>query len=159
MAQRLLKHIPNNKKGKEFISELRNHIDRDIVKVVKCRGRGKRKFTYTSKQGKQITSYHKDLNLDQAEKLAVYFEFDNQADYEHKYYKADSRLTSLEYTLQFLFKKTDLANIIGQIQEDIDDIQFLSNKYQELVSMKSNNWKIRQGLKHLLEIKNYGEVN
>ena len=98
MAQRLFKHIPNNKKGKEFISELRNHIDRDIVKVVKCRGRGKRKFTYTSKQGKQITSYHKDLNLDQAEKLAVYFEFDNQADYEHKYYKADSRLTSLEYT-------------------------------------------------------------
>ena len=153
MARRLLKHIPNNEKGNKFISELRDYIDRDIVKVVKCRGRGKRKFTYTNKQGKKITAYHKDLTNKQAEKFAVYFEFDNQADYEYKYYRADSRLKSLEKTLQFLFQKTDLINIINQIQQDIDDMSFLSHKYNDLVNLKSNTWEIKQGLETLLEIK------
>ena len=153
MAQKFLKHIPNNEQGNKFISELRNYVDRDIVKVVKCRGRGKRKFTYTNKQGKKITAYHKELTNKQAEKFAVYFEFDDQANYEQKYYRADSRLKSLEKTLQFLFQKTDLINIINQIQQDIDDIRFLSHKYNELVDLKSSTWEIKQGLETLLEIK------
>jgi len=153
MATKFLKHIPNNEQGKKFISELRNYVDRDIVKVVKCRGRGKRKFTYTNKQGKKITAYQKDLTHDQAEKFAVYFEFDNQADYEQKYYRANRRLKSLEETLQFLFQKTDLVNIISQIQQDIDDIRFLSHKYNDLVNLKSSTWQIKQGLETLLEIK------
>ena len=153
MATKFLKHIPNNEQGKKFISELRNYVDRDIVKVVKCRGRGKRKFTYTNKQGKKITAYQKDLTHDQAEKFAVYFEFDNQADYEQKYYRANRRLKSLEKTLQFLFQKTDLVNIISQIQQDIDDIRFLSHKYNDLVNLKSSTWQIKQGLETLLEIK------
>ena len=144
MARRLLKHIPNNEQGNKFISELRNYIDRDIVKVVKCRGRGSRK---------NATGYMKDLTHEQAEKFAVYFEFDDQANYEQKYYRADSRLKSLEKTLQFLFQKTDLINIINQIQQDIDDIRFLSHKYNDLVNLKSSTWEIKQGLETLLEIK------
>tara|TARA_Y100000114_G_scaffold142044_1_gene148299 strand:- start:251 stop:700 length:450 start_codon:yes stop_codon:yes gene_type:complete len=144
----IFKHIPNNKKGKAFISQLREYIDRDIVKVVKLRGRGSRK---------NATGYMKDLTNDQAERFAVYFDYVDEKDYQNKFYRLENELKTIKQTLKFIFKKTDLVKIIDQIDQEVENLEYLSFKYNELVNTKSDIYTIKRGLSKLVEIK--GEPN
>ena len=73
----LFKHIPNDEDGNLFIEQLRNYINRDLVKGVRARGRGSRVKWEKIDQ----MNYQSHIPQNRAERLHLYLDYqeDNES--------------------------------------------------------------------------------
>ena len=63
----------------------------------------------------------------------------------------ENELKTIKQTLKFIFKKTDLVKIIDQIDQEVENLEYLSFKYNELVNTKSDIYTIKRGLSKLVD--------
>ena len=142
MAQgNLFNHVPNDEEGKLFVALLRKYANRDTIKVIKPRGRGSRK---------EATGYMKDLRLDQAERLAIYFYYRDEHDTEYQVWKLQDELKQIKNALHFFFKKSEgCRQVLDNLIQDLDTFQDLSSTFREFTK---ETWKIsslKRGLKSI----------
>ena len=132
MAQgNLFNHVPNDEEGKLFVALLRKYANRDTIKVIKPGGRGSRK---------EATGYMKDLRLDQAERLAIYFYYRDEHDTEHQVWKLQDELKQIKNALHFFFKKSEGCQyVLDNLIQDLETFQELSSTFREFTK---ETWKI-----------------
>ena len=132
MAQgNLFNHVPNDEEGKLFVALLRKYANRDTIKVIKPRGRGSRK---------EATGYMKDLRLDQAERLHIYFDYQDEHDTQHQIWELQSELETMKTALQFFFTKAQgCRQVLDNLIQDLNTFQELSSTFREFTK---ETWKI-----------------
>ena len=142
MAQgNLFNHVPNDEEGKLFVALLRKYANRDTIKVIKPRGRGSRK---------EATGYMKDLRLDQAERLHIYFDYQDEYDNEHKVWKLQSELETMKTALQFFFTKAQgCRQVLDNLIQDLDTFQDLSSTFREFTQDTWKLYSLKRGLKSI----------
>ena len=142
MAQgNLFNHVPNDEEGKLFLSLLRKYANRDTIKVIKPRGRGSRK---------EATGYMKDLRLDQAERLAIYFYYRDEHDTEHQVWKLQDELKQIKNALQFFFTKAQgCRQVLDNLIQDLDTFQNLSSTFREFTQETWKLYSLKRGLKSI----------
>jgi len=155
----LFKHIPNDEDGNLFIEQLRNYINRDLVKGVRARGRGSRVKWEKIDQ----MNYQSHIPQNRAERLHLYFDYqeDNESleNVDHAY-KISKQLDKTIKSLRFLSRHQHLSSMIEEEIETLRTLRDLSSEYANEKWFKySARWRIDQKideLEDLLELLNDG---
>jgi len=126
----LFKHIPNDEDGNLFIEQLRNYINRDLVKGVRARGRGSRVKWEKIDQ----MNYQSHIPQNRAERLHLYFDYneDNESfeNVEHAY-KISKQLDKTIKSLRFLSRHQHLSSMIEEEIETLKTLRDLSSEYED----------------------------
>jgi len=151
----LFKHIPNDEDGNLFIEQLRNYINRDLVKGVRARGRGSRVKWEKIDQ----MNYQSHIPQNRAERLHLYFDYqeDNESiENIDLAYKTKRKLEKITQSLNFVSRHWDLSSMIEEEINDLEKLIELDDKYgDENWFHYSAWWNIKQKknqLKSLLEL-------
>ena len=149
----LFKHIPNDEEGNLFIKQLRNYINRDLVKGVRARGRGSRK--------EHGNAY--GISQKYAERLHLYFDYqeDNESiENIDLAYKTKRKLEKITQSLNFVSRHWDLSSMIEEEIESLETLRDMRSKYKDQDWFNlSSWWKIKtkiDELEDLLELLNDG---
>ena len=149
----LFKHIPNDEEGNLFIKQLRNYINRDLVKGVRARGRGSRK--------EHGNAY--GISQKYAERLHLYFDYqeDNESiENIDLAYKTKRKLEKITQSLNFVSRHWDLSSMIEEEIENLETLRDMRSKYKDQDWFNlSSWWKIKtkiDELEDLLELLNDG---
>jgi len=149
----LFKHIPNDEEGNLFIKQLRNYINRDLVKGVRARGRGSRK--------EHGNAY--GISQKYAERLHLYFDYqeDNESiENIDLAYKTKRKLEKITQSLNFVSRHQHLSSIIEEEIESLETLRDMRSKYKDQDWFNfSSWWKIKtkiDDLEDLLELLNDG---
>ena len=125
----LFKHIPNDEDGNLFIEQLRNYINRDLVKGVRARGRGSRVKWEKIDQ----MNYQSHIPQNRAERLHLYFDYqeDNESleNVDHAY-KISKQLDKTIKSLRFLSRHQHLSSMIEEEIETLSTLRDLSLEYK-----------------------------
>ena len=155
----LFKHIPNDEDGNLFIEQLRNYINRDLVKGVRARGRGSRVKWETIDQ----INYQSHIPQNRAERLHLYFDYqeDNESiENIDLAYKTKRKLEKITQSLNFVSRHQHLSSMIEEEIETLSTLRDLSSEYANEKWFKySARWRIDQKideLEDLLELLNDG---
>jgi hypothetical protein len=151
----LFKHIPNDEDGNLFIEQLRNYINRDLVKGVRARGRGSRVKWEKIDQ----MNYQSHIPQNRAERLHLYFDYneDNESleNVDHAR-QISKQLDETIESLKFLSQHQYLSSMIEEEINDLEKLIELDDKYgDENWFHYSAWWNIKQKknqLKSLLEL-------
>ena len=155
----LFKHIPNDEEGNLFIKQLRNYINRDLVKGVRARGRGSRVKWEKIDQ----MNYQSHIPQNRAERLHLYFDYqeDNESleNVDHAY-KISKQLDKTIKSLRFLSNHQSLTKLIEEEIETLRTLRDLSLEYKNEDWFDYHSWwrielKI-DDLEDLLELLNDG---
>jgi len=155
----LFKHIPNDEDGNLFIEQLRNYINRDLVKGVRARGRGSRVKWEKIDQ----MNYQSHIPQNRAERLHLYFDYqeDNESleNVDHAY-KISKQLDKTIKALRFLSNHQSLTKLIEEEIETLSTLRDLSLEYKNEDWFDYHSWwrielKIDE-LEDLLELLNDG---
>ena len=155
----LFKHIPNDEDGNLFIEQLRNYINRDLVKGVRARGRGSRVKWEKIDQ----MNYQSHIPQNRAERLHLYFDYqeDNESleNVDHAY-KISKQLDKTIKALRFLSNHQSLTKLIEEEIETLRTLRDLSLEYKNEDWFDYHSWwrielKIDE-LEDLLELLNDG---
>ena len=155
----LFKHIPNDEDGNLFIEQLRNYINRDLVKGVRARGRGSRVKWEKIDQ----MNYQSHIPQNRAERLHLYFDYqeDNESleNVDHAY-KISKQLDKTIKSLRFLSNHQSLTKLIEEEIETLRTLRDLSLEYKNEDWFDYHSWwrielKIDE-LEDLLELLNDG---
>ena len=155
----LFKHIPNDEDGNLFIEQLRNYINRDLVKGVRARGRGSRVKWEKIDQ----MNYQSHIPQNRAERLHLYFDYnkDNESleNVDHAY-KISKQLDKTIKALRFLSNHQSLTKLIEEEIETLRTLRDLSLEYKNEDWFDYHSWwrielKI-DDLEDLLELLNDG---
>ena len=126
----LFKHIPNDEDGNLFIEQLRNYINRDLVKGVRARGRGSRVKWEKIDQ----MNYQSHIPQNRAERLHLYFDYnkDNESleNVDHAY-KISKQLDKTIKSLRFLSRHQHLSSMIEEEIETLKTLRDLSSEYED----------------------------
>ena len=126
----LFKHIPNDEEGNLFIEQLRNYINRDLVKGVRARGRGSRVKWEKIDQ----MNYQSHIPQNRAERLHLYFDYnkDNESleNVDHAY-KISKQLDETIKSLRFLSRHQHLSSMIEEEIETLRTLRDLSSEYED----------------------------
>ena len=153
----LFKHIPNDEDGNLFIEQLRNYINRDLVKGVRARGRGSRVKWEKIDQ----MNYQSHIPQNRAERLHLYFDYqeDNESleNVDHAY-KISKQLDKTIKALRFLSNHQSLTKLIEEEIEKLRTLRDLSLEYKNEDWFDYHSWwrielKIDE-LEDLLELLN-----
>jgi len=149
----LFKHIPNDEEGNLFIKQLRNYINRDLVKGVRARGRGSRK--------EHGNAY--GISQKYAERLHLYFDYqeDNESiENIDLAYKTKRKLEKITQSLNFVSRHQHLSSMIEEEIESLETLRDMRSKYKDQDWFNlSSWWKIKtkiDELEDLLELLNDG---
>ena len=149
----LFKHIPNDEEGNLFIKQLRNYINRDLVKGVRARGRGSRK--------EHGNAY--GISQKYAERLHLYFDYqeDNESiENIDLAYKTKRKLEKITQSLNFVSRHQHLSSMIEEEIESLETLRDMRSKYKDQDWFNfSSWWKIKtkiDDLEDLLELLNDG---
>ena len=149
----LFKHIPNDEDGNLFIEQLRNYINRDLVKGVRARGRGSRK--------EHGNAY--GISQKYAERLHLYFDYqeDNESiENIDLAYKTKRKLEKITQSLNFVSRHQHLSSMIEEEIESLETLRDMRSKYKDQDWFNfSSWWKIKtkiDDLEDLLELLNDG---
>ena len=149
----LFKHIPNDEEGNLFIKQLRNYINRDLVKGVRARGRGSRK--------EHGNAY--GISQKYAERLHLYFDYqeDNKSiENIDLAYKTKRKLEKITQSLNFVSRHQHLSSMIEEEIESLETLRDMRSKYKDQDWFNfSSWWKIKtkiDELEDLLELLNDG---
>ena len=155
----LFKHIPNDEEGNLFIKQLRNYINRDLVKGVRARGRGSRVKWEKIDQ----MNYQSHIPQNRAERLHLYFDYqeDNESiENIDLAYKTKRKLEKITQSLNFVSRHQHLSSMIEEEIESLETLRDMRSKYKDQDWFNfSSWWKIKtkiDDLEDLLELLNDG---
>jgi len=142
----LFKHIPNDEEGNLFIKQLRNYINRDLVKGVRARGRGSRK--------EHGNAY--GISQKYAERLHLYFDYqeDNESiENIDLAYKTKRKLEKITQSLNFVSRHQHLSSMIEEEIESLETLRDMRSKYKDQDWFNfSSWWKIKTKIDELEDL-------